>query len=250
MIGWSALIYREWMLFFGSKLEIGFSIFLPLVLLFFFSLNMSGVVGEIRGIPYISFIIPGIAVMTLLNSTLNAASRTFNEGFSPMLQELFSFPAARGTYVGTKILSATLLASLQGSLFLFGGLLIFGHRLTIDTALLGLGVLVVTAIGLAGLSLCLALLTKDMGAFLILNNLLGQVLIWTSTIFYPIESMQIVLRWIAMVNPLTYGTDILRSVYLSSFDASTTAWFSLTLFALLSGAAAIFLLAKRAAKVV
>lgn len=252
MLGLSAFLLREWSIFSRSKLDLGFSLLPPLVLLFFFALNMSGVVGTIDDVPYVHFIVPGIAVMTLLNSTVNAASRTFNEGFSPMLRELFSYPSQRSAYVNAKLLAATFLAVAQALVFLLGGSLVFNLNLDLWIFVQSVLTLLLVALAIAGLTLCLALLTKEMGTFLVASNVLAQVLIWTSTIFYPLDAMPHALQWIALINPLTYGTELLRGIYgisRGSMMVTNLAWAYIGIYAGVAGLLASYFLSKRAGRV-
>jgi ABC-2 type transport system permease protein len=253
MLGLSAFLFREWSIFSRSKLDLGFSLLPPLVLLFFFALNMNGVVGNINGVPYVHFIVPGIAVMTLLNSTVNAASRTFNEGFSPMLRELFSYPSNRSAYVNAKLIASTVLAVAQALVFLLGGSLIFDLGLNLWIFAQSVLALFLIAVAIAGLSLCLALATRDMGTFLVSSNILGQVLIWTSTIFYPLEAMPRLLRWLALMNPLTYGTELLRGVFGITLDSmiavTNLTWLYIGISAGVAGFLASYGLSRRAGKV-
>ena len=89
MKGFKAFFYREWALFSHSKLDIGMSLMLPVITLLFFSVNMAAVVGEVQGIPYVKFLLPGIATMAIVNNAVGAASRTFNESYSSVITELF-----------------------------------------------------------------------------------------------------------------------------------------------------------------
>lgn len=158
MIGFFAFIRREWTLFARSKLDIWFSLLPALVTLIFFSLNMAGVVGQIEGISYVHFLIPGLATMALTYNAAGAASRTFNEGFSFMFQELFSLPATRAAYIYAKVVAAMLLAAVQGMIFLLGASLIFRFNLNLSELAFGFLVLLLTALGIVGLFLCAALL--------------------------------------------------------------------------------------------
>jgi ABC-2 type transport system permease protein len=249
MIGMRALLYREWLLFFRSRLDIFFSILPPLIYLTFFALNFTGLVGTIDGVPYVQFVVPGIAIMTTLISSANTASRAFNEGFSPMLTELFSFPATRPAYVLSKLLAATGLATLQGAVFLMGGALLFGLHLTIDTILLSMAILAITAFGVAGITLIIALTVQDISTFLVINNGTVQILIWTSTVFYPSHIMFYPLRILSQLNPLTFGSNVLRGALLpTTFTVSSVDILSLVVFSIISGLIAAHLLARRVGK--
>ena len=103
MTGMRALLFREWKLFSRSKLDIGMSLMMPIILLFFFATNMSGLLGEVNGVPYGQFVIPGIALMASMTSAAQASTRTFNERYGNILPELLSMPASKPSYIASKI---------------------------------------------------------------------------------------------------------------------------------------------------
>lgn len=254
MMNLGAMVRREWDLFFQSKLDVWFSLFPALVYVGFYSLNMAGLVGDVAGVPYVRFVIPGIAAMTILSSASNAGTRTFNEGFSPTLRQVFSLPTTRSAYVMAKLLSTVAVALAQGVVFLVGGVALFG--LPVSPVGLALGVVALGLTGLAatGYSLTEALLAdpRQMGTYLVISNVVGQTLIWTSSVFYPLDTMPAVLKWIALVNPLTYGVEALRGSLLGVSAATLSlpaAWSGLVVFAVSLGVLAVGLLKSRAGRV-
>lgn len=243
MIGMRAFLFREWKLFSHSELEIGMSLILPIITLLVFATNMGGVVGEVGGVPYVQFVVPGIAIMASMNNASQASSRTFNERYNNILPELFSMPATKPAYIFSKILATTLIASVQGMVFYFGGILLFHLPINVQGVFLSLAGIFLSAWGLSNLFLCLALLIKDMQAFLVTSNLLGQILMWTSTVFYPSETMPSILKWISAINPMSHGTNTLRAaLYNAPGQAS---WLFMLVFSLILGALTIWLLSKR-----
>jgi len=245
-----AYLYREWMLFARSHLDLGLSLLPPLVTLLFLGVGLAGSIGSIQGIPYLTFILPGIAVMSLTTSIMNVASRTFNEGYSPMLREVLSLPGRRATYVAAKLLFATLLSSAQGLVFLIVGSLAYGLSLTIANTMLACLALVLVSLTLSGIFISLAVLMKDMAKFIVTSNVLGQVLIWGSTIFAPSENMPTALQVLSYANPLSYGSDLLRHMLLDVPTQGVTAfpvaaWTVLFTAGILFGISASRLLSKR-----
>lgn len=248
MIGMQALVHREWLLFFRSKLDIVFTTIPPLIYLLFFTLNFAGLVDSVNGISYVEFVLPGIAILTTMLSSSNAASRAFNEGFSPVVTELMTFPASRTAYVTAKLLAATSLGTFQGTVFLVAGLLIFRSNFDLSNIFFGILVVALTALCTSGIMLTIALTNRDFSLFLILNNIVVQILIWTSSIFYPVEAMFGPLQTAGAINPLSFGSNVLRGLLIPSSALKTSDLVTLLLLALISGASAAFLLARRVGK--
>jgi ABC-type multidrug transport system permease subunit len=243
-----AYMYREWIIFVRSRLDLWLSILPPLITLCFFTLSMANIVSEVNNVPYLFFIIPGISIMSLSNSTLNMASRTFNEGFSPILRELFSFPVARRQYIIAKITMATFLGSLQGTVFFIFGSLIFKLPINIGNSLAILLVLILASITFSGFFLCVALLITDMAGFLVSSNVIAQILIWTSSIFYPTNLMPDFLKYFSYANPASHASDLIRNLIVDYPVNSTISWTFLILSSLTFIALSSALLIKRMGK--
>lgn len=254
MMNLSAMVRREWDLFFQSKMDVWFSLFPSLVYVGFYSLNMAGLVGEVGGVPYVRFVVPGIAVMTILSSASSAGTRTFNESFSPTLRQVLSLPTTRSTYVMAKLLSTVAVALAQGAVFLLGGALLFGLQVSPLDLAYGVAILGLMGLAATGYSLTEALLLdpRQMGAYLVVSNVLGQTLIWTSSVFYPLDTMPGVLKWVSLINPLTYGAEALRGSLLGVSAAALplpAAWAGLVAFAVGLSVLTVVLLKHRAGRV-
>jgi ABC-2 type transport system permease protein len=207
---------------------------------------MTRVAGEVQGIPYAIFALPGVAVMAMIGSVLSAATRTFNERFSQVLQEYLSLPATRQAYILAKMTVTLLLAVVHSLIFLgFGGAL-FRLSPPGQGLLLGLLVLFLAAATLTGAFLGLALWLRDMGIYLAGANILAQVLIWSGGLFYPLEAMPGFLRILGLVNPLTHAATLLRQTLIAPLNPSSLeSWIYLSFVAVLSGSFALYSLQNR-----
>jgi ABC-2 type transport system permease protein len=245
-----AFMYREWLVFARSKIDLWLTLLPPLVTLLFFTVSMAGTVGAISGVPYTSFVLPGIVLMFVIGSVAGAASRLFNELYSFTLLEYMSLPTTRNAYVGAKITTIILVAASQGLIFLLVGSLVFSIEYSfLQLSLAIIATILVTA-SLSSIFVFLALTFKDMGAFLVVINICTQVLTWSSSVFYPTTSMPKVLQWFAMVNPVTYGADLVRSLLVFHQQTNLFAWLYLGLLSLIFGTLAVRLLARRTAMMV
>ncbi|MGL4609357.1 MAG: ABC transporter permease [Trueperaceae bacterium] len=249
-MGFPAFVYREWLVFSRSKIDLWLTVLPPLITLLFFTVSMSNTIGNINGVPYTSFILPGIVLMFIMSSVAGAASRLFNELYSSSLLEYISLPATRGSYIRAKISTIILLSTVQGLVFLLAGGLAFSVEYSLLELLLGvLAVILITA-SLSSFFVFLALACKDMGAFLVLINVFTQIFTWSSSVFYPISAMPKTLQWLALINPVTYGVDLIRSALIFHHPTSTFGWVYLSAISLIFGTLAVRLLARRTALIV
>ena len=192
--------------------------------------------------------------MSITTSVLNVASRTFNEGFSPMLRELFSLPGERRSYIWAKLLFSTILSTVQAGVFLFVGLLFMGMTVNPKDVLLVLISLLLISFAISTIFITIAVTIKDMGRYIIVSNVLSQVAIWGSTIFAPLSSAPKILRVVMYLNPLSYGTDLIRNILIFSENqhglSTILSWTLLGLIGIIFGVLSIRLLSARAGKAV
>jgi ABC-type multidrug transport system permease subunit len=209
-MGFAAFLQREWLTFGRSKLDLWMTLLPPMITSVFFVLSMAANVGKVNGVPYAVFILPGIAMMSVVGSASSFAGRLFNEGFSAVLVQYFTLPATRSAYVAAKIVAGVTMSLLQGALFLIVGSLLLGipiQNLFVWEHWLAL------LFGASTFSmgfLCLALAIREMGTFLVSLNVVSQLLIWSAAVFYPLESMPGILGIFGRWNPLTHAVSLLR----------------------------------------
>ncbi len=74
--------------------------------------------------------------------------------------------------------------------------------------------MVLSAAVFATFSLIVACLVKTRERFMGIGQVLTMPLFFASNAIYPIAVMPTVVRWFARINPLSYQTDILRTLML------------------------------------
>ena len=241
-------LFREILTFTRSRVDLWLTIFPPVLTAFFFVGSMSRVVGNVGESPYVNFVIPGIALMSAQGFIQSMASRMFNEGFGQSLKEYFSMPVHRSSYVFAKLLAMLTLSTAYALVYLWAVGVFFGAPLGKNSLLHITAVLLLSNAAISSLFILVALLIRDMGSFLVTVNVLGQLLIWGSTIFYPLNAIPSYLQPLAMINPVTHGSDLLRCIFLQNKLCGQHTVY-LSAFATAFGLVAITLLSKRAAKV-
>jgi len=143
------------------------------------------------------------------------------EGF---LLSVLVAPVSRSVIVLGKVLGGATLATLQGLIFL-----VFAPALGVHFtfASFGLTVLVVflMAFSLTALGFIIAWPMDSTQAFHAIINLFLIPLWLLSGSLFPLAGASMWLRAVMLINPLTYGTEALRSLL---FPGSTSTGFSLT----------------------
>ncbi|MFY1638280.1 ABC transporter permease [Solwaraspora sp. WMMB335] len=209
-----AIMYREFLLLTRNRTNLLLAILPTAIYLLLFATSLTNLVGSVtyQGITvgYAEFAIPAIMLSSMLAATTTTGTSLFQEEMGGMAVELWSYPMSRAGYISGKILATTGLVVAQSLAALLVGVLLFDLGWPLRNWIaLGIGTVVVS-LTFNGLYLLFASLVRDFQRFMVLINVLGPFLLFSSPSFYPIEQMPDVLRWLSVVNPVTYGISCLR----------------------------------------
>jgi ABC-2 type transport system permease protein len=181
---------------------------------------------------YLEFFFVGALTMIVLFTaifTMMSVIEDRNEGF---LLSVLVAPVNRSVIVLGKILGGTTLAAGQGLLFLIFGPLVGLHFTLASFGLTVLTVLLI-AFSLTALGFAIAWPMDSTQAFHAIINLFLIPLWLLSGALFPVSGASFWIRILMYVNPLTYGTEALRSLL---FPGAETPVFPLgTSLAILTG---------------
>ncbi len=197
----------------------------PVIFWVLFGTGLSGsfrMPGTEGGLSYAEFFLPGIAAMIVMFTSIFSAISVIqdrNEGF---LQGVLVSPVSRTSIVLGKLCGGTLLAVLQGLLFLglAAGLQFTGLVPQMDwnlspTGLVGtVAFLMLMGFGLCGLGYIFAWRLDSIQGFHAIMSVLLFPMWLLSGAFFPAAGSGW-LKWIIAANPLTYGVAGLRRVMAS-----------------------------------
>ena len=215
------LLYREFRLYIKQPLNVLLSFVSPLLYFFFFGLSMahSGLVTDQN---YLVFFYPGYATMALFSGVSTLIQGMFNERLGGMLTEILSCPVRVGAYVVAKISFAAAIATAQTLVLMGAAYWVLpagaaGGRAAIPLAVV-VPVLLVSSVLVGSFISCIVASTTSIRTFTTVVNLVNPILMFTSSIFYPLGQLPAWMRWIAAVNPLTWCAEGLRSVMQQHFE--------------------------------
>lgn len=180
------------------------------------------VMNQVRAIPtgdmsYIEFMAPGILAQSVLFIAIFYGISVIWERDLGILQKFLVSPVPRTSIVMGKALSAGV-RSLSQVVIVYALSLFVGVKLNWNPLAL-LGVLAAVLLGAAvfsTFSLIIACLVKTRERFMGIGQVLTMPLFFASNAIYPIVIMPAWLQAIALVNPLTYEVDILRSLMIAN----------------------------------
>jgi ABC-2 type transport system permease protein len=168
---------------------------------------------EVRTLPYSAYVVPGMAAMVVLFTSIVAAISLIDDRHAGFLQSVLVSPAPAWAVVGSKVAGCALLAVAQGALVLVASPLA-GVPLTAAGFVLGLVALGCIALGIGGIGLALAWKIDSVQGFHGVMNLVMMPMWLLSGAFFPVASSAGWLRWVMLLNPMTWATEALRGALL------------------------------------
>lgn len=208
--------YRELLRFVNERSRIVSSLAFPLLFLVIFGAGFANVIGTVApGVDFIQFMYPGIIAMTVLTSSLFAGVSVVWDREYGFLREIMVAPIGRSGIVLGKAIGATVTALLQVVIMLVLAPIV-GVTLT-PAILVGLiPIVAILALALSGLGILIATFMTSQQGFQLVIQLLIFPLIFLAGVFFPVNDVP---QWLAVVsklNPLTYGVDAIRQIFLGT----------------------------------
>jgi ABC-2 type transport system permease protein len=176
------------------------------------------------GQQYLGYFFPGALIMIVLFTSIFTMMTVIEDRKEGFLLSALVAPVSRSVIVLGKVLGGATLATLQGLVFLvFAPLL--GVHFTIASLVLTIVVIFLVAFSLTALGFIIAWPMDSTAGFHAVINLFLIPLWLLSGSMFPISGASLWIRMLMRVNPLTYGTEALRSLL---FPDSTSTTLSLS----------------------
>jgi ABC-2 type transport system permease protein len=209
------LCYREMLRFFRQRNRIVGAIGQPVLfwLLFGAGLQRSFRLGDanLPGTSFLEYYFPGSLMLILLFTAIFATISIIEDRKEGLLQAILIAPCPRWSMVLGKVLGGTLIALLQGLIFLGLALLL---KISMGPTAIGLLALLmfIAAIALTSLGVVIAWRMDSTQGFHAIMSLLLLPMWLLSGAFFPIPAIdgnatwsELGLHWIMRLNPLTYA---------------------------------------------
>ena len=208
--------YRELLRFVNERSRIVSSLAFPLLFLVIFGAGFGKVIGSLApGVNFMQFMYPGIVAMSVLTSSLFAGVSVVWDREYGFLREILVAPIGRTGIVLGKALGAGVTALLQVVIMLVLAPFV-GVELSLPIVLELIPIVILLSLGLAGLGILFASFMTSQQGFQLVIQLLIFPLIFLAGVFFPVNQVPQWLEVVSKVNPLTYGVDAIRQVFLGS----------------------------------
>ena len=162
-----------------------------------------------RSVDYVAFLLPGVLAMTSFGVAMNTSWGFFMDKDSGIFFELLTYPITREQLLIGKICFNVLLA-ITGSALVITVAMILGVELQLALLPLTFLIIAVTTAGWFFLFSIFAVRLRRMDAFNTLSSAAYIILMFISTLFYPVNELPTWFRSAAMLNPMTWQVDVLR----------------------------------------
>jgi ABC-2 type transport system permease protein len=189
---------------------------------------------------YLDYFFPGALIMIVLFTAIFTMMSVIEDRKEGFLLSVLVAPVSRSVIVLGKVLGGATLATLQGLIFM-----VFAPALGVHFTLASFGLTVLTiflvAFSLTALGFIIAWPMDSTQAFHGIINLFLIPLWLLSGSMFPLSGASVWIRWLMLINPLTYGSEALRSLLFPgsastglslSANLAVLALFTLVMFAL------------------
>ena len=189
--------------------------------IFIFGTVIGSQIKEVSGVPYISFVFPGVLMLSVINASFASASSAlyfmrFTRGIEEMLIAPFSYMEMLIGLVGSAVLRALMVAFLILGVGLAFGAVSLEHPIwfvfyvgTISAIFAILGIIV-------------ALWAEGFEQLQVLNTFVITPLTYLGGIFYSVTFLPELAATLTRLNPFFYFADGIRSSMIGVNEANTT----------------------------
>ena len=211
--------YREVLGFIRNRARVLASLTFPLLFLAIFGAGFSNVVGVMaRGVNLVTFMYPGIIAMAVLTSALSAGMSVVSDRESGFLREIMVAPVNRAGIVLGKAAGTAGVALLQ-ALMLLAIAPFVGVRLDVGVVVKLVPIVTILALGLAGLGILIGAFITSQQGYQTLLQLLVFPMVFLAGVFFPVDRAPLWMAILSKANPVTYGVDAIRQIFLGSGPA-------------------------------
>jgi ABC-2 type transport system permease protein len=194
------------------------SLVFPLLFLAIFGAGFSNVIGLMAGgIDIVQFMYPGIIAQAVLPTTLFAGVSVVSDREAGFLREILVAPLSRAGIVLGRAAGATV-ALLQVLMLLIIAPLV-DVPLDFPTVALPIPSVAALSLVLSGLGILIGSFARSQQGFQLLMQMLVFPMIFLAGVFFPVDSVPLWMEVASKVNPVTYGVDAIRQVFLGSGPA-------------------------------
>ncbi len=176
-------------------------------------------IKPIEGFTYMQFIVPGLIMMSLINSAFsNVVSSFFGAKFTRNIEELIISPAPNYIIIAGYVTGGVIRAALVSAIVFFISL--FFTSIAIQHVFIGIFFAFLAAVLFSLAGLLNAIFAKDFDDISIFPTFVLTPLIYLGGVFYSIQMLPPFWRGVSQFNPILYMVNGFRYSFLGITDVS------------------------------
>jgi len=182
------------------------------------------VVPDIYGnLKYIDFLTPAVIALTVFFGTvMSTGYAVAGEREDGTIVRILMTPISRGAVILGKTIHQLILQLARAVILILAAILIFGVKMNGSWFLVAL-ILIIFTFGAVGMGIAISAKSEDMTSFQQISMLFTLPAMFTTGVFFPLDSVPDWMRWIAYFIPLTYANDAMRIVMIKGQGISAIA---------------------------
>ncbi|MFA6450565.1 MAG: ABC transporter permease [bacterium] len=213
------IVLRELRIYFRDKSYVISSIFRPVLWLLVIGFGVGSAVAHGKGPSYSQFVLPGIIAMALLFSSVFFGMSIIWDRQFGFLKVILVSPVPRESVVIAKMLSGAIISTFQGTIVLCMAPLMKMH-LNVFQVVATILIMFVSSMALTSLGILIASRMESFEGFNLIMNFVIMPMFFFSGALFPLQNIPVFLKWMVLVNPVTYCVDAMRYALLNVHDFS------------------------------
>jgi ABC-type polysaccharide/polyol phosphate export permease len=220
-----AVVYRDTLIRLTSLTWLFFDMAVPLLYLLLFGVGFDTAVslGRMHGgaaMAYNEFFLAGVLAMSSFGSAVNQSYGFFHDRDTGIFFEFLTYPLTRGEYLLGKVLFQCIMSVVQASLTIAAGVFLLDIPVKAGSLPLLFPFIIAGIAGWFFAMAIMAFLIRKNDTYNTFSNGAYFVLMFVSSLFYPLDTLPTWLRTAAVANPLTWQTDVIRFLTIGYGDAA------------------------------
>jgi ABC-2 type transport system permease protein len=191
--------------------------YLPNLIQMFQNLNLTQAIFGASS--YLTFFTPGIIALTTIMGGIMGGNTIVWDRRLGFLNKMLASPISRTSIATGKIISSSIRTGMQASIIALVAVIVMGVQ--VATGPVGFVTAILIAmflcLGFASLSMAIAATLKNMDAMFAIMSLLSFPLLFMSPAMFPLSMMPQWLQDLAQFNPVTYGVQPIRALFVNDW---------------------------------
>jgi ABC-2 type transport system permease protein len=168
---------------------------------------------------YLTFFTPGIIALTTIMGGIMGGNTIVWDRRLGYLNKMLAAPISRTSIATGKIIASSIRTGMQAGIIALVAVIVMGVQVATGPVgfVLAIAIAMFLCLGFASLSMAIAATLKNMDAMFAIMSLLSFPLLFMSPAMFPLSMMPVWLQTLAQFNPVTYGVQPIRALFINDW---------------------------------